>query len=342
MKIGILTFHWASNYGAVLQCYALQETLKAMGHEVSVINYKPRQYDDTLWTFLRYRKFLHFKQYLLTRKKDALINRFRIKHLSLSPRYYTSAELKNIEGYDAIISGSDQVLNLSFLKNGEPGGSKAYYLDFVKPKTKKVTYAVSFGTTIFPQNEADALKEIVAKYNAISVREQSGLSIFEQLGRCDAIVVPDPTLLLDTSKYLSVAGTAGQGCHTCLYMLRGRASYVKGIDSISFKTCDMGGIEEWIQGIYTAKNVITNSFHGTVFSILFNVPFMVVLTTKDNVGMNDRFFSLLSELDLLDRITTEKDCDYTILEKPINWSDVNARLKKYKRIGIDFLKEGLR
>lgn len=69
MKIGILTFHWATNYGAVLQCYALQSYLESMGHDVKVINYKPRQYDDNLYTFLRFRKFLNIKDYLNNRKR---------------------------------------------------------------------------------------------------------------------------------------------------------------------------------------------------------------------------------------------------------------------------------
>lgn len=73
MKIGILTFHWATNYGAVLQCYALQSYLESMGHDVKVINYKPRQYDDNLYTFLRFRKFLNLEEYFNNRKKESVL-----------------------------------------------------------------------------------------------------------------------------------------------------------------------------------------------------------------------------------------------------------------------------
>ena len=94
MKIGIITFHWAINYGAVLQCYALQETLKALGHDVFVINYKPKRFDNTFWTFIRYRMFLHPKAYYRDIKKEKKIMLFRNKYLNLTQRYFSTKELQ--------------------------------------------------------------------------------------------------------------------------------------------------------------------------------------------------------------------------------------------------------
>lgn len=120
MKIGILTFHWATNYGAVLQTYALQTFLESKGHEVVIINYKPRNYDNNFWTYIRNRKFLKHSLYKNELKKEAALSEFRRLHLHLTDRITKSANLSAVcKGFDCIISGSDQVLNPSFLLNGE-------------------------------------------------------------------------------------------------------------------------------------------------------------------------------------------------------------------------------
>ena len=133
MKIGILTFHWATNYGAVLQCFALQEYLRSQGHDVEVINYKPKQYDDNVFTFLRFRKFLNLDEYLRDRKKESALVAFRDSHLHQTKRICKCMDIVEIaNSYDIIISGSDQVTNPSFLLSGEGLGiiSPAYFLGF--------------------------------------------------------------------------------------------------------------------------------------------------------------------------------------------------------------------
>ncbi len=337
MKIGIITFHWAINYGAVLQCYALQETLKALGHDVFVINYKPKRFDNTFWTFIRYRMFLHPKAYYRDIKKEKKIMLFRNKYLNLTQRYFSTKELQEQCYYDCVISGSDQVLNVSFLRYGEPGGSKAYYLDFCNNKTKRVAYAVSFGAVEYPQDAIESLKEVVSRFSAISVRENTGVAIFKAMGRDDVTVVPDPTLLLDKELYMRLLKPIKKEKKICLYMLHRRERYVDGLCNIEYITNNGGGIETWLSLIYSAKGVITNSFHGTIFSILFHVPFLVVLKTMNNVGMNDRFFSMLYRLNLSNRITTEKCCNFSILDEPIDWNIVDKKLKKYQKEGFDYL-----
>ena len=118
---------------------------------------------------------------------------FRNKYLNLTQRYFSTKELQEQCYYDCVISGSDQVLNVSFLRYGEPGGSKAYYLDFCNNKTKRVAYAVSFGAVEYPQDAIESLKEVVSRFSAISVRENTGVAIFKAMGRDDVTVVPDPT-----------------------------------------------------------------------------------------------------------------------------------------------------
>ena len=131
MKIGILTFHWATNYGAVLQCFALQEALKTLGHEVEVINYKPYVYDNTLWSFLRFRKFLDMRAFRIDVVKEKKMRSFRRRFLRLSDKRYGrwNTLRSELSDYDVLISGSDQVINPSFLFSGEGGPSSAYFLD---------------------------------------------------------------------------------------------------------------------------------------------------------------------------------------------------------------------
>ena len=99
MNIGILTFHWATNYGAVLQCYALQSYLTSIGHNVKVINYKPRQYDESLYKFLRYRKFLRFEEYRDARNKEKSLIPFRDSHLNQTDRAYTCASVSGYKSF---------------------------------------------------------------------------------------------------------------------------------------------------------------------------------------------------------------------------------------------------
>ncbi len=341
MKIGIITFHWATNYGAVLQCYALQETLKMMGHEVYVINYKPKKYDNTLWNFLRFRKFMSLSKYFKDINKERLIESFRKKYLNVTNRYYSLKELQvEYMDFDVIISGSDQVLNASFLIGGESRGSTAYFLDFGKESVLRICYAVSFGTTKYPTNLVAKIKPLVNRFTFISTREKTGLEIFEELGRKDVFVVPDPTLLLNSVIYKKLirGNTHSKKCF--VYLLHNRYNILKDKLSSTSIVSSSESIEDWLRNISEAEWVVTNSFHGTVFCILFHVPFYVVLPTLENKGMNDRFYTLLSILNLTDRMCLESNFKYSNTAD-IDWDIVDGKLEKYREIGLSFLQQSL-
>ena len=207
MKIGILTFHWATNYGAILQCYALQTYLESLGHDVEVIDYKPKQYDETLYAFFRFRKFLNIGSYIESKKKESALSIFRNQNLKLTKRFNSFKSMSgNLEDFDAIISGSDQVVNPSFLQNGEGRGieTPTYYLGF-DFKGKKIGYALSFGCIEYPQNALSLAKKYIKDFAAISVREKTGVDIVTSMGRNDAVVVPDPTLLMNSRYYNQLA-----------------------------------------------------------------------------------------------------------------------------------------
>ena len=342
MKIGIMTFHWASNYGAILQCFALQKTLQLMGHNVQVVDYMPRRFELSLRRIIRLKEFLHPITLVYNVKKEKKLEKFRAKYLSCTKRFYTIKQLQmECNGFDVLISGSDQVMNPYFLALGEKGGSTAYFLDFGASTAKRLTYAVSFGTTQYPASLLSKVSPLVKKFNAISVRENTGISIIQAMGK-NAIVVPDPTLLFTAREYDDFLGLRTVIPQTMLvYMLHNRLPFIQNrLPEENILTIKSESLEEWLHAIKNSKYVITNSFHGMVFSILFHVPFTIVLKTTENVGMNDRFFTLLERLSLQDRIMAESD--FMVIKDNINWIDVDDRLSQLRKEGLDFLTNALK
>lgn len=344
MKIGILTFHWATNYGAVLQAYALQTVLERFGHSVYIINYKPTQFEYNLWTFIRQHHFLRPVKFFRDCKKERRLTTFRQRYLHQTVQIRRYLQLDEVvEGYDVLITGSDQVMNPGFLRTGERGGSTAYFLDCGRPDLRRIAYAASFGTTNYPESLIKRVRPLIARFEQLSVRERSGLAILEAMGRNDAMIVPDPTLVLKRRDYDELIGHKSlQSDNTVIYMLHNRTRFItkliKNNCGLQYRYCIDNGITEWLDGIRSARQMITNSFHGVVFCLLFHVPFAVVLPQIENVGMNDRFYTLLCRCDLLDRIITENDFDLSVFQCEINWQKVDRALDEYRQVGMEFLK----
>lgn len=203
MNIGILTFHWATNYGAVLQTYALQSYLTSIGHKVKIINYKPQNFDKSLFKFLCYREFIHIRNYIKTQKTENALNIFRDNYLNLTKRINSCSSISEIASqFDMIISGSDQVTNPAFLMNGEGNGriTPTYFLGF-SYKGRRVGYALSFGCTDYPEVARRVASNYINVFTHISVRETSGINIVKSIGRDDVVVVPDPTILINPEFY---------------------------------------------------------------------------------------------------------------------------------------------
>ena len=342
MKIGILTFHWATNYGAVLQCYALQTYLESLGHEVEVLNYKPKRFDFSWKKYLYHPLSIrHFRRDSAQNRKENLLAKFRTEYLKLSPRYFTCEDLVNVGSkYDVVISGSDQVLNPSFTMSGERKPTPTYYLNFVKGPTVKIGYAVSFGCTSFPQCAFAKAEQWITNFDKIGVRENTGkdiLSSFNYQG--EVCVVPDPTILVGKQLFEKLNITRPSiDDYYCVYVLRKNIKV--NIDSRIFyidETNNPISMEEWLGYISHSKGLITNSYHGMIMAILFHIPFVVLLETEGLTGMNDRFITLLDHLGLKDRIiSSEKQAD-SILQNKINWNKVDYESTRYRIIGEEFL-----
>lgn len=336
MKVGILTFHWATNYGAVLQCYALQEYLRNEGHEVEIINYKPRKFDFWFKYLKRPWLILRLRKDLITRKKEEYLALFRNTMLKQTDRYHSTKELRKAKfDYDVIISGSDQVLNPSYTIEGEDYPTSAYYLEPFT-NTKRIGYAVSFGCVEYPIKALPYSKQWINCFDRIGVREDTGMQVLEQMEyKGISTIVPDPTILFGSKLFsgIKIEYPLTRDCF-CVYILRkhvniGRNNVIY-IDDYNNPL----PIEKWIGTIINCKGLITNSYHGMIVAILNHVPFVAL---ADSNHMNDRFVTILSKLGMLGNMITNITDYETILERPINWTSVDERLNEYQKEGMHFL-----
>ena len=339
-KIGTMTFHWATNYGAVIQAYALQKCLKDFGYETEIIDYVPKRtiMINTLFAIKnRNREFFH---------KERNINQFRREHLKLSEKKIgLSRRLSRYANeYSHIIVGSDQVWNYSFTMGAEGRTTLSYFLDFVGPNTKKISYAASFGMDSAPNDYIDLVKPWVSSFDGISVRENTGVDIAKQLG-VNAEIVCDPTALLKREDYETLLPPSeGKNRYVYSYILHGRAVNMSKITEAIKKSHphtnvisdDGSGIIEWLTNIRDAEFVITNSFHGMMFSLLFNRPFIVVPVKESK--MNNRISTVLEAVGLLDRIVED---ELSIPETEIDWETVNSKIEECRRKGKAYLERQL-
>lgn len=344
MKVGILTFHWATNYGAVLQTYALQHYLVKLGHQVEVINYMPSQYSKTLFKCINVKSVTNTIHKYNMLRKEYKINRFRTKYLQLSNISYSSYEdLKTKPPCcDVYIVGSDQVWNQYFTSKGEGKLTLSYFLDFGLPKVKRIAYAVSFGCTEYPDALSSHFKPVLDKFCAISVRENTGRTILKKMGYGNVEVLPDPTLLLQSCEYDRFIDAGRPAANSiAVYLVNtkfdkslryaiekvGRCLNCK-IIYISGQHNTIYGIEDWLTIIKTSKYVVTDSYHGIVFAIKYNKPFAALPVQGSGIGMNDRVFTLFSELNIERNIDNNLCIDFNYildsLNANLNWRIINS------------------
>lgn len=342
--IGIMTFHWATNYGAVLQAYSLQEYLRSEGHYVDIINYYPAMYDHSIIRCFLTKHISKIKRNVEEYQKEKKMEVFRNRYLTRTRRYYSANQLIDLE-YDAIICGSDQIWNPSYTMQGEGHKTLAYFLGFAKPHVHKISYAASFGTRKLTDDMKHFIRPALERFSSLSVRETDGREILDSLG-LSAEVVCDPVFLNDACFYAKIADKSS------IKEKRGVFNYILHSDeqcaAISMKVCaelnkqaiqgiETMGIEEWLDSLRNASFVVTNSFHATAFAILFHVPFITVLVR--NSGMNSRITTLLKSVGLMERmVENETDInDSLLLGTKINWNEVDNKVAGMRRNGSQYL-----
>lgn len=341
-KIAIITFHWATNFGAVLQAYALQQHLLSSGHEAEIIDYVP--WNSVLFRRIRWRR--KHRTDLIAREEKLEI--FRTKYLVRTKRINRCSLLKRLsEDYSVVICGSDQIWNQSFTLFGEYKPTLAYFACFAGKETKRIAYAASFGSATVSERYKKYAKPELKKFSAISVRETTGKQIVESFG-LKADIVCDPTLLLTKESYWRITKNIDMDVPKVFsYVLHEHIEtkkieeYVKRKVSGDSAALKPNSIEEWLYAIQYSELVVTNSFHGVMLSIILNKPFIAVLIKGS--GMNDRLNTILAAVGLDDRAVDSYDEEKidAVLRAPIEWNQVNNRLEELRSHGREFFDNAL-
>ena len=368
MKIGILTQPLQANYGGLLQNYALQQVLLRAGHEVETIDWTPSNKSlrsklyRIKWTIL---SFLFPKKYpkLRYQPKDEerkVIQQHTNHFISTYIHHTKTIMFKDgfrhqakVGKYDAYVVGSDQCWRPcynTFLKS--------MFLDFVKDKqVKRIAYAASFGTDKweFTPQQTRGCKALAQQFNLVTVREDSGVKLCKEHLGVDAVHVLDPTMLLTKEDYIQLIEqekepkSSGTLFNYILDPDEKKAAFIQHIAEANelrsfqvlpkcqaetrtkkdvktrIEDCVFPGVTAWLRSFMDAEMTVVDSFHGMVFSILFNKPFWVI--GNANRGMS-RFTSLLKVFHLEDRLLDANQLHEVDINRPIDWSSVNAILEQ--------------
>ena len=372
MKIGILTLPLETNYGGILQAFALQQTLRKMGHDAITIDRHNRKEYPSWWAhWAGYSKrliqhYLQGKKRVSTKwnpfvsaedyaKLSSETQSFIDRNIKLTKRVFSDelAEIEKEYQFDAYVVGSDQVWQDYYCP--------ASFLDFVhRPKVKRVTYAASCNHSSFLYNPVKVKEcgELAKQFSGMSVREDYLVALCKERLSIDVQWVLDPTLLLSPNDYIEAAeNRVGEEPVLFTYILDVDEKKTAAINDLASKlglpivwgnrvdiSQEIRGVypsvDNWIHNLNRSKYVITDSFHGTVFSILFNKPFISIGNSKRGIA---RFQSLMGRFSLEDRLVLDIETDNLLekLERTIDFSAVNSLISDERTSSIRFLLNSL-
>lgn len=356
MKIALLNLPFDNNYGGNLQRYALIKVLQNYGHDVEHINLKfrytlpwykiPYSYSKRLFIKIFKDKaqpfFIERGQNKQKEYCEYNANIFYNKYIPHTDTVYTIQQIKDsIDGahFEAVIVGSDQVWRKSMTGSI---GFENFFLKFVGDDTVKIAYSVSLGSSHceYTSKEVKKIKELYGRFEAVSVREKSALDIFShnEWNMPEAVWTLDPTLLLSQNDYNELIKKSNVAdltngkifCYSLDMNDNIKSELDKyGLDYVKndLHTSGTVSIEQWLNNIKQSQMVITDSYHGVVFSIIYNKPFRFMGNARRG---NDRIDSLFTMLGIDGNNTL--DCD---------WNVINERICKLKEKSLSFLMAGL-
>lgn len=373
MKIGILTQPLLNNYGGILQNYALQTVLTELGHEVLTINvsYKDISLFRKTASIMK-RSVLRLlghdiliKSYPTLKESEIIAvntQQFVKRNIKTTKliKQKINEELLEDYGFNAYIVGSDQVWRPIFSPQ-----QSTYFLDFLdnNNSVKKIAYAASFGVSNweFTNSQTQYFGKLIKLFDAVSVREDTAVDLCKEYFNVDAYHLLDPTMLLDKKIYISIfeeqkvikssgnlftyildksvekdliIKNIAKEHHLSVFTIMPTKQF-SDVGKKSIEDCVFPRVEKWIRSFWDAEFVITDSFHGTVFAILFNKPFISIANKERGVT---RFESLLKLFDLEDRLIISLDNFDLNNLKSIDWEKVNDVLEKEKEKSFMFLK----
>lgn len=370
MKAGLITFHYAHHYGAQLQAYALNHTIEKLGIPCEIIDYvrqdtlsgssliksgfSPRVLLSNAHTLLHYKRF--------KRRSDRFLDFYRNRLKLGSRRYHTASELAaNPPSYDVLVCGSDQVWNPMIFS--EKDFDPSFFMHF-SGDTRRIAYAPSFGISSIPEDKKETLKAYVEGFDALSVREAQGADILRELIARPVPVVLDPTLLLNEADWSELCAPSPMDRPYILsYFITDPTPFFPVLEQIQAKlglpvVCLCGarkkvpgtirlvydaGPQEFLSLFKHADFVLTNSFHGTVFSVQFRRPFYSFQKNKASSAnpaeVGSRLSNILTQLGLEDRLLGADSLLQAL--DAIDFSQVTEKLNAKREESLNFLKEAL-
>lgn len=293
---------------------------------------------------------------------------FKSKHIVFTEsEFHTLSQLvNNPPQAECYITGSDQVWAQSL---GNPN-NQAYFLNFGSEKVRRISYAPSFAMKVYPVQFIEALKKALSRIDFISVREKDGMEICKSVGY-NAIKVLDPTFLLKKEDYLNLISRKFDSKMNYLYIyslniqsskdirwdelncyveeqnldvvVTPASGYFKGLELFGEEVeYDYATIEKWLHNIDQANLVVTPSFHGIVFCILLETPFVYIPLKGNNAEGNNRIYDLLFELNMDNRILTDDNSYTSIINQSINWAFIKEKIDLLRNESIEFLVSSLK
>lgn len=355
-KIGVLTLPTLTNYGGILQAYALVYVLKKLGYDAWLIN---RRWNADNHSILHRIKKVFYHLFVI-RKFDKFCEEYIVPR---TEEIDTRAKMDEIRqaGFDGYVVGSDQVWRIKNVR----GADYNFFLDFAKDDhVKRISYAASFGVDYWddnqnPEKSRAEVKPLLQKFDAISVREDSGVKVCKDCFDVPATHVLDPTLLIDKEEYVKNLGLkVRRKKYLAVYILdmtKEKKKIIKKISSelglpikyinyssllwkwmpSSISDIVKPDVKEWMQSILEADYVLTDSFHGMAFSIIFEKQFLVI--GNERRGLT-RFASLLKSLCINDNLVMDLDSiDISIVEKNLDYSAIFMQKKKLQKQSESFI-----
>ena len=367
MKIGIITIHFGVNYGSALQAYALSKYLKNNNNEVTLINYIPERYNF----HNRNKKIIQNNGFIKGLIKlicsfpsrliyDRIFNNFLKKNTPLSKKITDEESLKKLFGdYDVLITGSDQIWNSDY----NDGFNSVYFLSFANYNSVKIAYAASCGKTAFSNEEIYQMKELISKMDGVSVRESSMITLLADVGITNTVHVLDPVMLVGKEEWEFLIKSTNRIIdepYLVMYLLDEDTNETvdfacKLAHKMNLKTVFISFGHLWsgdkrvdyylirnnpvdfVNLIYNANFVVTNSFHGMAFSITLNKQFIAF----KRKAYNSRLDSLAKLFDIQKNLINSSeinDININTLQS-INYEKVNEILDEMQQKSKDFLKK---
>ena len=360
-KIGILTYHRSINYGAMLQAYALRYTIQKLGYKVEVIDYgKIGQEKIFFWSTSSLKSIFgsiinNFLRLFGEKRRIATFNKFSEEMIGLSQKHYSCKDelITDLHHYQSLVTGSDQVWHPIICED-----DMSYFLDFPIADNQKIAYAPSFGVKQLTDKQERKYTPFLQHIGHLSVREEAGVQILKKILKKEVPLVIDPTLLCDATEWDKIAISPRKKKKYILFFtilgdpegsiefvsaLKRKFRYeiikigsIRDLANYQYRSGRSAGPREFLGLVREAEFIVTNSFHGTAFSIIYRKNFFTFLNNNDR---NSRLESITQLLGLEAQLRKGK-CKLPE-NLTVDYTEAQKQLALLKKQSLSFLEEAL-